>query len=105
MVKITKSDYPWTIIVEDKISKSSGKPYVSIGIGFKEKNKNATCEADQYPTKWTNFVNIEDMLKLSSGLENAYQDYKSQRRLEKSSNKQQEQQANQTEDYLENPFD
>lgn len=104
MVRITKTDFPWTIIVEDKISKNSGKPYVSIGIGFKEKNKNATCEADQYQTKWTNFVNIEDMLKLSSGLENAYQDYKSQRRLEKSQNRQSEQQPNQ-EDYLDNPFD
>ena len=33
MVKIIKKDYPWTIIVEDKISKNQN-PYVSIGVGF-----------------------------------------------------------------------
>lgn len=83
MVKIMKKDYPWTIIVEDKVGKNSGKPYVSIGIGFTEKNKNSTCEADQYSKKWVNLVNIDNLLKLSSGLESAYQNYKTEKDWEK----------------------
>ena len=75
MVKIVKKDYPWTIIVEDKISKNNNH-YVSIGIGFTEKNPQATCDAEKYKTEWFNLVRLEDLLKLSSNAENVYQQYK-----------------------------
>lgn len=82
MVKIIKKDYPWKIIVEDKISKNQN-PYVSIGIGFTEKDNQAQSEDTQYKTKWTNLVRLEDLLKLSSSAENAYQQYNFKKRAGK----------------------
>lgn len=87
MVKIIKKDYPWTIIVEDKISKNQN-PYVSIGVGFTEKDNQAQSEAEEYKTKWTNLVRLEDLLKLSSSAENAYQQYKFRKDAEKQASKQ-----------------
>lgn len=86
MVKIIKKDYPWTIIVEDKISKNQN-PYVSIGVGFTEKDNQAQTEDEQYKTKWTNLVRLEDLLKLSSSAENAYQQYKFRKDAEKQAEK------------------
>lgn len=87
MVKIIQKDYPWTIIIEDKISKNQN-PYVSIGVGFTEKDNQATTEADQYKTSWNNFVRLEDLLKLSSNAENAYQKYKYKKSAERTANAQ-----------------
>jgi hypothetical protein len=87
MVKIIKKDYPWTIIVEDKISKNQN-PYVSIGVGFTEKDNQAQSEAEKYKTTWTNLVRLEDLLKLSSSAENAYQQYKFRKDAEKQTSKQ-----------------
>ena len=87
MVKIVKKDYPWTVIVEDKISKNQN-PYVSIGVGFTEKDNQAQSEAEEYKTKWINLVRLEDLLKLSSSAENAYQQYKFRKDAEKQASKQ-----------------
>lgn len=87
MVKIIKKDYPWTLIVEDKISKNQN-PYVSIGIGFTEKDNQAQSEDTQYKTKWTNLVRLEDLLKLSSSAENVYQQYNFKKEQEKQASRQ-----------------
>lgn len=88
-MKITKNDYPWTIIIEDKIGKTSGKMYQSISLGFTSvKNREAQDPKDKYETNWINFFNEEDLLKLSSSAENAYQRLKGQREKEKQERKQ-----------------
>ena len=92
MVKITKKDYPWTIIIEDKVSKNNN-PYISIGIGFTEKNPQATCDAEKYKTEWFNLVRLEDLLKLSSDAENIYQQYKFKKEAERTAAKGQSPQA------------
>lgn len=74
-MKIVKKDYPFTVIIEGKKSKA-GKDYISIGIGFTEKNPNATCDADKYQTKWINTIDERDLLKGASIFENAYQAFK-----------------------------
>lgn len=89
MLRIVKKDYPWTILVEDKIGKTSGKKYQSIGLCFTEKNANATCDADKYKSTWISFFDERDLLKLASAAENAYQALKQARELEKAEQKEQ----------------
>ena len=87
MLKIVKKDYPWTVIIEDKISKNTGKKYQSIGIGFTEKNAQATCDAEKYKTTWLNLFNEDDLLKGASTFENVYQRLKFERDKEKEKEK------------------
>lgn len=88
MLKIVKKDYPWTVIIEDKISKKTGKKYQSIGIGFTEKNAQATCDAEKYKTTWLNLFDEDDLLKGAATFENAYQRLKFERDKERAANKQ-----------------
>lgn len=88
MVKIIKKDYPWTVIIEDKVSKKTGKTYQSIGIGFTEKNAQATCDAEKYKTTWLNLFDEDDLLKGASTFENVYQRLKFERDKEREANKQ-----------------
>ena len=70
-MKIVKKDYPFTIIVENKVSKAGNK-YLSIGLGITEKNPNATCDEEKYNTKWFNFIDERDLLKLQAVANGAY---------------------------------
>ena len=88
MVKIIKKDYPWTVIIEDKVSKKTGKKYQSIGIGFTEKNARETCDAEKYKTTWLNLFDEDDLLKGASTFENVYQRLKFERDKEREANKQ-----------------
>lgn len=88
MVKLVKKDYPWTIVIEDKVGKTSGKLYQSISIGFTSvKDKNAKDNKDKYKTDWLNFFDEKDLLKLSSTAENAYQRLNFEREKEKAARK------------------
>lgn len=92
MEKIVKKDYPWTIIIEDKVGKVSGKLYQAISVGHtKVKNKEAKDPKEKYETTWLNLFDENDLLKLSSSAENAYQRLKFQRDKEKSEKSQQTQ--------------
>ena len=72
-MKILKKDYPFAVIIEDKIGKQSLKPYQSISVSFTEKNIHATGENDKYKTTYFNFFDEADLLALSSLCEAAYQ--------------------------------
>ena len=88
MVKVIKKDYPWTIIIEDKLGKNSGKMYQSIAVAFTEvKDKDAKDPKDKYKTSYFNFFDERDLLKLASAAENAYQRLKYERDKEKEANK------------------
>jgi hypothetical protein len=91
MLKIVKKDYPWTVLIADKIGKNSGKKYQSIGLRFTEKNPNATCKDDEYKSTWLSFFDERDLLKLASTAENAYQALKAAREAERAEEKQQAQ--------------
>lgn len=93
MLKIVKKDYPWTVLIADKIGKTSGKKYQSIGLCFTEKNQNATCKDDEYKSTWLSFFDERDLLKLASTAENAYQALKAAREAERAEEKQQAQSA------------
>lgn len=71
-MKYYKSDYPWSVIYEDKLSNRTGKMYGATSIGYKSvKDKNATGK-DKYETKYLNFFDPADMLKLSALCLRAY---------------------------------
>ena len=75
-MKLIKKDYPFTIIIEDKLSKK-GTMYQSISIGHTSvKNKEATDPKEKYSTEWLGFFDEKDLLKLSSLCENTYRDLK-----------------------------
>lgn len=72
-MRILRKDYPFTVIVEDKVSKN-GKDYTQISIGFTSvKDKDARNVADRYQTTWINFIDKVDLLKLSTLCERTYQ--------------------------------
>jgi hypothetical protein len=84
-MKLIKKDYPFTIIIEDKLSKYSGKMYQSISIGYTSvKNKEATDPKEKYKTDWLRFFDEKDLLKLSSLCENIYRDLKDSKQKPKS---------------------
>ena len=84
-MKLIKKDYPFTIIIEDKLSKYSGKMYQSISIGYTSvKNKEATDPKEKYKTDWLGFFDEKDLLKLSSLCENIYRDLKDSKQKPKS---------------------
>ena len=85
-MKIVKIDYPFTIIVENKVSKAGNK-YLSIGLGITEKNPNATCDEEKYNTKWFNFIDERDLLKLQAVANGAYLTLKEEQENEKKAQK------------------
>lgn len=89
MEKIIKKDYPFTIIIEDKTSKNTGKEYQAISILHTTvKNKDATDPKEKYETTYFNFFDGVDLLKLSSLCENSYIELTKQRGEERKSKKQ-----------------
>lgn len=87
-MKIMKKDFPWIVIAEDKIGKTSLKPYTDIAIGFMTKNLNPTSDKDKYITTWVHTVDEDVLLRGSSTFENAYQRIKFERERAKQSEKQ-----------------
>jgi hypothetical protein len=80
MERIIKKDYPFTVIIEDKIGKTSGKMYQSISLGHTSiKNKEATNPQDKYQTNWFGFFDEKDLLKLANLVNSAYNTLKEQR--------------------------
>jgi hypothetical protein len=72
-MKILKKDYPFTIMIEDKVGKNSGKMYQSVSVGYTSvKNKDATSPQEKYETKWLNFFDERDLLKLQAVASSAY---------------------------------
>lgn len=90
-MKIIKKDFPWIVIIEDKIGKSTLKPYTDIAIGFMKKNPNPTSEKDKYLTDWSHTLDEDVLLRGASTFENAYQRLKFERERDK------EKQAHKTE--------
>lgn len=86
-MKILKKDYPFAVIIEDKIGKTSMKPYQSISVSFTEKNIHATGENDKYKTTYFNFFDETDLLALSSLCEAAYQQLIATRQKEREAKK------------------
>lgn len=99
-MKILKKDYPFAVIIEDKIGKQSMKPYQSISVSFTEKNIHATGEADKYKTTYFNFFNESDLLALGSLCEASYQQLIAQRQKESEAKKEPQTVG----DYLEGGF-
>ncbi|MCH5201892.1 MAG: hypothetical protein J1F17_01670 [Oscillospiraceae bacterium] len=96
MEKIIKKDYPFTIIVEDKIGKNSGKLYQAISVLHTSvKNKDATDPKEKYETTYFNFFDERDLLKLSSLSESVYMALKTARAADKQADRQTEQYQNQ----------
>jgi hypothetical protein len=72
-MKILHKDFPFTVIVEDKIGRTSGKLYRAISVGYTSiKNRAATNPEEKYTTTWLNFVDPRDLLKLAAAAETAY---------------------------------
>lgn len=95
-MKLMKKDFPWIVIAEDKIGKTSMKPYTDIAIGFMMKNLNPTSDKDKYITTWVHTVDEDVLLRGSSTFENAYQRIKFEREREKQADKQPTSQNQQT---------
>lgn len=95
-MKIMKKDFPWIVIIEKKVGKTSLKPYTDIAIGFMTRNPNPTSEKDKYITTWIHTVDEDYLLRGSSTFENAYQSLKSEREREKKDEKQPTSQNQQT---------
>ena len=92
MEKLIRKDYPWTVMIEDKLSQRTGKLYQAISIGFTSvKNKEATDPKEKYETNWFNLFNEEDLLKGAATFENAYQRLKLAREKDKQADKEEKQ--------------
>lgn len=84
-MKYWKSDYPWSVIYEDKFSTRTGKQYGATSIGYKSvKDKNATGK-DKYETHYINFFDPADMLKLSALCLRAYSELMNLKQAERAS--------------------
>lgn len=89
MEKIIKKDYPFTVIIEDKKSKNTGKPYIAISVlHTKVKNKDAIDPKEKYETTYFNFFDGGDLLKLSSLCENSYIELTGEKNKERQAKKQ-----------------
>ena len=87
-MKLNKKDYPFTILVEDKIGKTSGKLYQSISIGYTSvKDKMATDPRAKYKTDFINFFDEKDLLKLAQLCNLTYNQIKTERELAKQGEK------------------
>lgn len=82
-MKIKKEKYPFTVTIEDKVGKTSLKPYQSISVSFTQRAKDWTQENKHYETVWFNFFDEADLLKLGSICETAYQHLAAVRQKEK----------------------
>lgn len=90
-MKVVKKDYPFSITIEDKIGKTSGKMYQSISVSYtRVKNKNATDPKEKYETTFINFFDEAELLMLSSLAENAYHELNKQREEERIAKKEAE---------------
>ena len=79
-MKIVKKDDPFSITIEDKLGKISGKMYQSIGVSYTSvKNKDANDPKEKYETTFINFFDEAELLMLSSLAENAYHELNKQR--------------------------
>ena len=65
-MKINSEKWPFKIIIEDKIGKTSGKQYQAISIGHTTKAKDWSETDHKYDTTWFNFFNEGDLLTLAS---------------------------------------
>lgn len=82
-MKYYKSDYPWSVIYEDKFSSRTGKQYGSTAVAYKSvKDKNATGK-DKYETKYLNFFEPADLLKLGALCFLAYREILEQKNAER----------------------
>lgn len=87
-MKLLKKDYPFNIIVEDKIGKTSGKMYQSISLGHTVvANKDATDPKEKYKTEWFGFFDEKDLLKLSQLCLSTYEAIREERDKSKSEQK------------------
>lgn len=68
-------DYPFTIKIENKLSKNNNE-YISIGIGHTVvKDKNANSDSEKFNTVWINLIDKRDLLKLGNLCLNAYDEW------------------------------
>lgn len=96
-MKYYKSDYPWSVIYEDKLSSRTGKMYGATSIGYKSvKDKNATGK-DKYETKYLNFFDPADMLKLSALCLRAYSELMNLKQADRASKPQTAEESEQAE--------
>jgi len=91
-MKINSEKWPFKIIIEDKIGKTSGKQYQAISIGHTTKAKDWSETDHKYDTTWFNFFNEGDLLTLASLATAAYQELASARQQERESRRQPAQQ-------------
>ena len=82
-MKIRKEKYPFTVTIEDKVSKSTLKPYQSISICHSARSKDWTEQNKVYDKTYFNFFDESDLLTLASLCEAAYQHLVAARQKEK----------------------
>lgn len=93
-MKLSSKDYPFIILVEDKISQSSGKLYQAISLGYTSvKNREALDPKEKYKTDFINFFDEKELLKLAELCNNTYTKIRNARELAKKEEKDEEQKA------------
>lgn len=93
-MKINCKDYPFIILIEDKLSQKSGKMYQAISVGYTSiKDKDAVITTEKYKTDFINFFDEKDLLKLAELCKNAYTKIRGARDLAKKEEKEAEQKA------------
>lgn len=79
-MKLNIKDFPFIILVEDKVGKTSGKMYQSISLGLTSvKNREALNPKDKYKTDFISFFDEKDLLKLSQLCITSYNKIKAER--------------------------
>ena len=87
-MKLNIKDFPFLILVEDKVGKTSGKLYQSISLGLiSVKDRKATNPKDKYKTDFISFFDEKDLLKLSQLCISSYNKIKAERETIKESEK------------------
>lgn len=82
-MKIRKEKYPFTVTIEDKVSKSTFKNYQAISICFTTRAKDWTEQNKVYDKTYFNFFDESDLLTLSNLCESAYRQLANQRQHER----------------------
>lgn len=82
-MKIKKEKYPFTVTIEDKVGKTSLKPYQSISVSFTQRAKDWSETNKTYEKTYFNFFDESDLLTLSTLCEAAYQHLVAVRQKEK----------------------
>lgn len=73
---IKVKDYPFTVLAQTKVGKTSGKSYIAVSLGQTVvKDRNASDPKEKYATNWLNLF-PDDLLKLSEICRNAYSQIK-----------------------------